>query len=100
MQYFFQIAKDTGLEYATAFLGTLASKSTVQGEPLPRADQLTDSQRRRGLLEANIGFCDFKDLRGTPDYDEQGKKKAFAMLRQLDESVYLILNTFSMADIK
>jgi hypothetical protein len=71
-------------------------KSKLQGKPLPRVDQLTDPQGRWGLLEANIGFRDFKDLRGTPDYDEQGKKEAFAMLRQLGPFTY----TFSMGDMK
>jgi hypothetical protein len=37
-------------------------------------------------------------LRDTPDYDEQGKKEAFAMLRQLGP--FTIFYTFSMADMK
>jgi hypothetical protein len=35
---------------------------------------------------------------GTPDYDEQGKKEAFAMLRQLGP--FSIFYTFSVADMK
>jgi hypothetical protein len=49
-------------------------------------------------MEANVGFQDFKQLRGTLDYDEQGKKEAFAMLRQLGP--FTIFYTFSMADMK
>jgi hypothetical protein len=37
-------------------------------------------------------------LRGTPDYDEHGKKESFAMLRQL--GLFPIFYTFSMADMK
>jgi hypothetical protein len=49
-------------------------------------------------MEAKIGFRDFKQLRGTPDYDEQGKKEAFAMLRQLGP--FTLFYTFSMTDMK
>jgi hypothetical protein len=73
-------------------------KSKLQGKPLPKAQQLADQQGKRTLLEANIGYRDFKQLRGTPDYDEQGKKEAFAMLRQLGPFTFFY--TFSMADMK
>jgi hypothetical protein len=63
-------------------------KSKLQKKSLPKGDQLTDPQGRQGLLEANIGFRDFKKFRGTPDYDEQRKKEAFAMLRQLGPFTY------------
>jgi hypothetical protein len=55
-------------------------KSKLRGRPLPQAGQLSDPQCRQSLSQANIGFRDFKHLRGTPDYYEQGKKEAFAML--------------------
>jgi hypothetical protein len=58
-------------------------KSKLQGRPLPKAGQLAAPEGKQQLLQTNIGFRDFKQLRGTPDYDEQGKKEAFAMLRQL-----------------
>jgi hypothetical protein len=70
----------------------------LQGKPLPKAEQLADPEGKLSLMEANIGFRDFKQLRGTPDYDEQGKKEAFAMLRQLGP--FTIFYTFSMADMK
>jgi hypothetical protein len=73
-------------------------KSKLQGKPLPEAKQLMDPSMQKALLEANIGFRDFKQLRRTPDYDEQGKKDAFAMLRQLGP--FTIFYTFSMADMK
>jgi hypothetical protein len=69
-------------------------KSKLQGKPLPEAQQLADQQGKRTLLEANIGYRDFKQLRGTLDYDEQGKKEAFAMLRQLGP--FTIFYSFSM----
>jgi hypothetical protein len=73
-------------------------KSKLQGKPLPKAEQLADPEGKRSLMEANIGFRDFKQLRGTSDYDKQGKKEAFAMLRQLGP--FTIFYTFSMADMK
>jgi hypothetical protein len=73
-------------------------KSKLQGRPLPKAEQLANPEGKRTLMEANIGFRDFKQLRGTSDYDEQGKKEAFAMLRQLGP--FTIFYTFSMADMK
>jgi hypothetical protein len=73
-------------------------KSKLRGRPLSQAGQLSDPQCRQSLLQANIGFRDFKQLRGTPNYDEQGKKESFAMLRQLGP--FSIFYTFSMADMK
>lgn len=73
-------------------------KSGLQRRPLPKAGQLIDPQCKQMLLQANIGFRDFKQLRGTPDYDEQGKKESFAMLRQLGPFTFFY--TFSMADMK
>jgi hypothetical protein len=73
-------------------------KSKLQGRPLPKASQLIDPQGKQTLLQADIGFRDFKQLRGTPDYDEQGKKESFAMLRQLGPFTFFY--TFSMADMK
>jgi hypothetical protein len=73
-------------------------KSKLRGKPLSQAGQLSDPQCRQSLLQANTGFRDFKHLRGTPDYDEQGKKEAFAMLRQLGP--FSLFWTFSMADMK
>lgn len=73
-------------------------KSKLQGKPLPMAGQLVDAQGKRDLLNANISFRDFRQLRGTPDYDEQGKKESFAMLRQLGPFTFFY--TFSMADMK
>jgi hypothetical protein len=73
-------------------------KSKLQGKPLLKASQLTDPVSKQSLLQANIGFRDFKQLRGTPDYDEQGKKEAYAMLRQLGPFTFFF--TFSMADMK
>jgi hypothetical protein len=73
-------------------------KSKLRGRPLLQAGQLSDLQCRQLLLQSNIGFRDFKQLRGTPDYDEQGRKEAFAMLRQLGP--FSIFYTFSMAYMK
>jgi hypothetical protein len=73
-------------------------KSKLQGRPLPKAGQLMEAEGKQQLLQANIGFRDFKQLRGTPDYDEQGKKESFAMLRQLGP--FNIFYTFSMAEMK
>jgi hypothetical protein len=65
---------------------------------LTKHNRNIDPQFKQSLLHANIGFGDFKQLRGTPDYDEQGKKEAFATLRQLRP--FTIFYTFSMADMK
>jgi hypothetical protein len=73
-------------------------KSKLRGRPLSQAGQLSDPRCRQSLLQANIKFRNFKRLRGTPDYDEQGKKEAFAMLRQLGP--FSLFYTFSMADMK
>lgn len=72
-------------------------KSKLQGRPLSKAGQLAAPEGKQQLLQTNIGFRDFKQLRGTPDYDEQGKKEAFAMLRQLGP--FNIFYTFRMADM-
>jgi hypothetical protein len=73
-------------------------KSKLQGRPLQKASQLVEPEGKQQLLQANVGFRDFKQLRGTSDYDEQGKKEAFAMLRQLGPFTFFY--TFSMADMK
>jgi hypothetical protein len=73
-------------------------KSRLQGRQLPKAGQLVEPEGKQRLLQANVGFRDFKQLRGTPDYDEQGKKEVFAMLRQLGPFTFFY--TFSMADMK
>jgi hypothetical protein len=97
VQYYFQIPEDIGLLYQRLSWVCLR-KSKLQGKPLARADQSLKFAGEAGLLEANIGFRDFKDLRGTPHYDEQGKKEAFAMLRQLGS--FTLFYTFGMADMK
>ena len=76
-------------------------KSKLRGRPVPQAGQLSDphcSAGRTSLLQANIGFREFKQMRGTSDYDEHGKKEALAMLRHLGP--FPRFYTFSMADMK
>ena len=51
-----------------------------------------------GLLDSDVGYRDFKNLRGSPDYWDQAKKDMFAMLRQLGQPTFFL--TLSSADTK
>jgi hypothetical protein len=62
------------------------------------ASMLLDQASRAHIVKTNIGFTDFKCLRGSLHYHEAAKKDVFAMLRQLGSPIFFITN--SMADTR
>jgi hypothetical protein len=62
------------------------------------AGDLLNSTKREQIMQTNIGWTDLKQLRGSPQYHEQGKRDLFAMLRQLGVPTFFLTN--SMADTR
>ena len=60
--------------------------------------QVANPSVLEGLLDSDVGYRDFKNLRGSPDYWDQAKKDMFAMLRQLGQPTFFL--TLSSADTK
>lgn len=73
-------------------------KTKMQNRPPFQAGQLCQPEERANLVKANIGFRDLKRLRGSPEYDDERKKHAFAMVRQLGSFTFFL--TLSMGDTK
>ena len=71
-------------------------KSKLAGRGIPTAGELRNPKTRSTLMLQNIGFRDFKTLRGSPDYDREGKREAFGMIRQLGP--FQIFANFTMAE--
>jgi hypothetical protein len=74
---------------------TRIRKTKAEGRILT-ASMMLDSAQRNEIMRTSIGWTDLKQLRGSPQYYEQGKKDLFAMLRQLGVPTFFITN--SMAD--
>lgn len=62
------------------------------------ASSLRDPEQRAEVVKANIGFRDLKRIRGSSEYDEEGKKNAYAMVRQLGSFTFFL--TISMGDTR
>jgi hypothetical protein len=67
-------------------------KTKVEGRDLT-ASMMLDSSQRNEILKTHVGWTDLKQLRGSPQYHEQGKKDVFAMLRQLGVPSFFIINS-------
>lgn len=73
-------------------------KSKLEGRKPLTAAEVRNTGSREQLLSKNIGYRDLKTLRGSPEYDREGKREAFAMIRQLGP--FHVFCTFSMAETK
>lgn len=73
-------------------------KSKREGRQPLTAAEVRDTSTRDNLLSKNIGYRDLKTLRCSPDYDREGKREAFGMIRQVGP--FQLFCTFSMAETK
>lgn len=73
-------------------------KSKLEGRQPLTAAEVRDTSARENLLSKNIGFRDLKTLRSSPDYDREGKREAFGMIRQIGP--FQLFCTFSMAETR